>query len=909
MINGSPTRTSPLTIITSHVNADFDAMASMLAAQKLYPEARVVFPGSQERNLRNFFIQSMVYLFNIVELNRIDFAAVSRLVLVDTRRRNRIGDLARVLDNPDLEIHIYDHHPKNDDDIPAHKEFHMLTGATVTILSEILQKKMIPVSPEEATIMCLGIYEDTGSFSFPSTTENDFKAAAFFLSKGANLNVISSMITREFNPEQIGLLNDMIQTARHITVNGVDIVLTSVVTDNYFPDFSFLVQKMAKMENIDAIFALGLMENKVYVVARSRTDDVDVGDILDHLGGGGHPAAAAATIKGKTIAQAEQMLLEALHGKINPRRLARHLMSAPAIMAGPETTCGEARTLLNRYNINALLVGERAPGNDGFSGYITRQVIEKALFHDLDGISIGEYMSTEISHVKPDADIVEIQDKIIGNKQRILPVTEHGKVLGVITRTDLLNTLVQKSRLSSHEISAMNDHFSSKRLRMVLNFMRERLTDPIMQVLVQLGEVADHLNFNAFVVGGFVRDMFLYRDNEDIDVVVEGNGITFAKTFSRKYGTRTHTHQKFGTAVIIFPDGFKIDVASARMEYYQFPASLPVVEMSSIKMDMFRRDFTINTLAVQLNPNKFGRLIDFFSGQKDIKDKVLRVLHNLSFVEDPTRVFRALRFEQRFGFTIGKLTSSLIDNAVKMEFFKRLSGKRVYTELVLILKEENPAPTIMRLLDYDLLRVIHPRMKIEKDLKRLLDSAKKVVDWHDLLFIDETYERWTVYFMVLLRHCDLKTTHEICSHLTVAPRHAKMFTETRIGVGKQLMSLERRKRITHAEIFNLLKGFKTEVILYMMASTQSESAKKRISLYHTQLRNVTITITGKDLLAMGLKPGPLFSRTLQAVLDAKLNGQIKTREDEFTFIGKQLKDTDAKRPAGNRKPPGPGNGR
>ena len=120
------------------------------------------------------------------------------------------------------------------------------------------------------------------------------------------------------------------------------------------------------------------------------------------------------------------------------------------------------------------------------------------------------------------------------------------------------------------------------------------------------------------------------------------------------------------------------------------PASLPVVEMSSIKMDMFRRDFTINTLAIQLNPGKFGRLIDFFSGQKDIKDKVLRVLHNLSFVEDPTRVFRALRFEQRFGFTIGKLTSSLIDNAVRMEFFKRLAGKRVYTELKLILKEENP---------------------------------------------------------------------------------------------------------------------------------------------------------------------------------------------------------------------------
>ena len=269
------------------MNADFDAVASMLAAQKLYPEALAVFPGSQEKNLRNFFIQSMVYLFNIIELGNIEFSAVTRLVLVDTRRRSRIGDLCRVLDNPGLEIHIYDHHPKKSDDIQADEEYHMLTGATVTILLGILREKNISISPEEATIMCLGIYEDTGSFSFPSTTEHDFKAAAYLLSLGANLNAISSMITREFNPEQIGLLNDMIQASRRYTINGVDIVLTSVTTDNYFPDFSFLVQKMAKMEDIDAIFAMGLMENKVYVIARSRTDDVDVGDILDQIGGGG----------------------------------------------------------------------------------------------------------------------------------------------------------------------------------------------------------------------------------------------------------------------------------------------------------------------------------------------------------------------------------------------------------------------------------------------------------------------------------------------------------------------------------------------------------------------------------------------------------------------------------------------
>jgi tRNA nucleotidyltransferase (CCA-adding enzyme) len=886
-----------LTIITSHVNADFDAMASMLAAQKLYPDGLVIFPGSQEKNLRNFFIHSMVYLYNIAELGKIDTSAVTRLVLVDTRRRDRIGKLSHILDNPELEIHIYDHHPKKEDDIRADVEYHALTGATVTLLTGILREKNISITPEEATIMCLGIYEDTGSFSFPSTTGQDFMAAAYLLSQGANLNVVASMITREFNPEQIGLLNDMINAARHYTINGVEIALTSVTTDNYFPDFSFLVQKMAKMENIDAIFALALMENKVYVVARSRTNDVDVGDIMDQLGGGGHPTAAAATIKGKTIAQTEQLLFEVLYVKVNPRRLARHLMSAPAIMAPEDTSCRAAKSLLTRYNINALLVVPSHSGAEGFSGYITRQVIEKALFHHLDDIPIREYMSTEISYVAPDAELLEIQDKIIDNKQRILPVMDAGRVRGVITRTDLLKTLVQQNRPSKNDFPSPNGGAVDKRSRMVVNFMQERLPDHIMKTLVQLGEVASRLDFKAYVVGGFVRDLFLYRQIEDIDVVIEGNGIAFAKTYAENVGARTHTHQKFGTAVIIFPDGFKIDVASARMEYYQFPASLPVVEMSSIKMDMYRRDFTINTLAIQLNPGKFGRLIDFFSGQKDIKDKVLRVLHNLSFVEDPTRVFRALRFEQRFGFTIGKLTASLIDNAVKRDFFSRLSGKRVYTELKLILMEENPAPTIFKLLDYDLLKVIHPAIIIEKDLQSLLASVKKVTDWHDLLFIDETYERWSVYFMALIRHCDLNTTHDICRHLSISPRYTKLFAETRISAEKSLMPLEQRKRMTHAELFNLLKGFNTEIILYMMVCTASKSAKKQISLYHTQLRNVAVTITGKDLLKNGLQPGPLYSRTIQAVLEAKLNGIIKTREDELEYV----KDLVSTLDGGNRR--------
>ncbi len=337
-----------LTIITTHVNADFDAIASMLAAQKLYPDALVVFPGSQEKNLRNFFINSMVYLFNMAELNDIDFSRVRRLVLVDTRQASRIGRLAELLEQKDIEIHIFDHHPATDNDIRGQLEVHEATGANVTILTRLIVEKNIPLSADEATILCLGIYEDTGSFTFPSTTEKDFTAAAFLLSKGANLNVISDLIAREFSPEQVVLLNDMIQSATRYTINGIEIVITTVTTEKYMPDFAFLVQKMVKMENIDALFAIARMENKIYVIARSRVNDVDVGAIVTPLGGGGHAYAAAASIKGETLAQTENKLLEVLYSKIKTSRQAKDLMSSPAITVGADVCCKDANDLLTR---------------------------------------------------------------------------------------------------------------------------------------------------------------------------------------------------------------------------------------------------------------------------------------------------------------------------------------------------------------------------------------------------------------------------------------------------------------------------------------------------------------------------------------------------------------------------------
>ena len=697
-----------LTLITTHQNADFDALASLLAAQKLYPEALVIFPGSQERNLRNFYIESMVYMFNMGDIKNIDLARVNRLVVVDTRQPGRIGELARLVDDQKIEIHIYDHHPPMENDFTGHHQVVENTGATTTILTELIREKGIDITPDEATVMCLGIYEDTGSFTFASTTERDFLAAAFLLSNGANLNVVADLIAREISPEQIGILNDMIQSAVKYDISGTEVVVTSIMSDHYINEFSYVVHKMLQMENLNAIFALAGMGNKIHIVARSRIPEVDVADILAPFGGGGHAYAASVSIKNSTMAQVEQKLIDDLHKKTKPRRRARDLMSTPPISIGAHVLCREAAALFPRYNVNALLVMDESGESRSLLGYITRQVIEKVLFHKLGEAPVRDYLTSDFTAVGPDASLSEIQESIIEKKQRLLPVMIGHTVLGVITRTDLLNILVRQSNHTLGNFQDPHREAIRPRTRNIVKFMKERLSARLLDMLSTIGEVAEKTGVNAFVVGGFVRDLFLYRKNEDLDVVIEGDGISFAKAYARMHQARIHTHEKFGTAVIIFPDGFKVDVASARMEYYKYPAALPTVEMGSIKFDLFRRDFTINTLAIHLNPGRYGTLIDFFSAHRDIKDRVIRVLHNLSFVEDPTRIFRAIRFEQRFDFSIGKLTSDLIENAVKMDFFKRLSGRRVFSEIRLLLQEDNPVPAVIRMTDYHLSKIHSP---------------------------------------------------------------------------------------------------------------------------------------------------------------------------------------------------------
>jgi tRNA nucleotidyltransferase (CCA-adding enzyme) len=878
--------TGHLEIITTHVNADFDALASTIAAKKLYPDATLVFPGSQEKNLRNFFLHSTSYLFNFAKIKQIDLSRVKRLILVDTRQRSRIGKFADLLRRDDVEIHIYDHHHDSEDDIRGTLECIRDVGATSSILTHILKEKGISVTPDEATILCLGIHEDTGSFTFSSTKPEDHLAAAWLTDQGANLNLISDMLTRELSSEQVWLLNDLTKSAETHTVNGVEVVVAQVEREEYVGDFAVLVHKFMEMENLNVIFALAQMEDKIYLVARSRTEDVNVAEIALAFGGGGHPKAASATIKNRTLIQVKKSLQDLLRERILPQKQAKDMMSSPVIRIHPQQTLQEAATLMTKYNINVLLTME---DEEHLSGYITRQVVEKAIYFGLGNLPVRDYTNIEYSTVNPDSSMKEVQDLIIQNKLRILPVVEKNRVVGVITRTDLLNILVGGPVIPDFLYESKHaSHFLRK--KNLAGMLRERLPATLITLFADLGSVADSLGYSAYLVGGFVRDLFLKRENLDVDVVIEGDGIRFAQEFARLHKVKVRSHQKFGTAVLIFPDRFKVDVATARIEYYESPAAPPSVEESSLKMDLYRRDFTMNTLAIRLNKRDYGTLVDYFGALKDVREKVIRVLHNLSFVEDPTRVLRAIRFEQRFGFKIGKLTLALMKNAVRINSFRELSGRRLFLELKYLLKEQDPVRAIERMSEFDLLKFFSPEIRFTPELRSLMEEIKGVVSWFNLLYLEESYEPWKIYWYALVSGLDMEALKKLCSRLQWGSQEEETFLRQRSGIIRLPESLSRIDEEDNLSLYTLLSQYDTETLLYLMARSDTRTVKRRISHFFTKLKGTRCMLKGRDLKSMGLKPGPLYKRVFEDLLGARLNGFVRTREDEIRYVEERFGD-------------------
>ena len=884
-------------IITSHIGTDFDSLAAMVAAKRLYPRAELVFSGSQEKNVREYLAQEFDKFHLFKKIKHIALEKISRLILVDTRQASRIGPLAACLDNPGLSIHIYDHHLQKEDDLKGEVEHILPYGSTTTIISHLLRKRGVTLQAKECTLMALGIYEDTGGFLYSSTKSEDLAAAAWLLDQGANLDVVSQFFFRELSAQQINLIGQLHDNGRLYVIRGVHAMITRLALDEYIDDFAVLVQRSMSVDNLDAIFAFIEMRGRIHLICRSRIPEINVGTIAREFGGGGHASAASATITDMGLFQAEESLIALLHSHIRPKAVAGEIMSTPVITVTPEVSVSQAAHIMTRYNITVLPVVRRAGSADGslppsgLLGMISRMVVEKGIFHQLGHVPVADYMTTGIATLTEEASLADIQKVIVGNRQRLIPVLHGESIVGVITRTDLMGLIVNDPSNISPELLREDEHPSAKQGRNLSNLMTQVLPREIIVLLREIGETAKTQHCQAFVAGGFVRDLLFRQKNMDIDIVIEGSGIAFANALVKQRGGVVHPHEKFGTATVVLPNEMRIDVATARLEFYDHPAALPTVELGSIKLDLFRRDFTINAMAIHLNPERFGILVDYFNSQNDLRERRIQVLHNLSFVEDPTRIFRAIRFESRLDFQITRHSEKLIKNAVRLNLPERIEGHRLLHELQLILSEDDPAPALRRMEDLQLFPFLwpdlQPEFKIDRRFLHVLTLARQAISWFHLLYLGEHFEQWLVYVLAITNRCRVKDLDKFCARFEMPEKQRQVLVQQKQAAERISQDLLKRPYARPSEIYWLLAQLNNEGLLYLMAIARKRYIQKAVSLYVTSLRGTSPLISGNHLKAMGYRPGPQFGVMLKHLVEKQLDGEILTPKQAEDFIRHQ----------------------
>ncbi|MDI6900508.1 MAG: CBS domain-containing protein [Anaerosomatales bacterium] len=859
-------------LVVGHANPDFDAYAAMVAATKLYRGARAVFLGSQNANVREFHNLHEDFL-SFVDLRSLDGDAVERVIMVDTRDPGRIGEIGRIAEREDVEVVVYDHHPRAEGDIEAAEDHCMSVGAATSILVHELRDRGIAITPLEASVMLLGIHEDTGSLTYPGTTAYDAEAVTYLMAAGADLEVVTRFLSRALDEQQRALLDRLLDSLETWSVHGQDIAVASASAEEYVDSASVLTHYISEDLGYPVAIAIVDMPERLHVVARSRLAEVDVGSVLAHLGGGGHPQAASAALKGASVEEVRERLRDALELVVTAPLRAADIMSTPVRTVGPEMTMGEAGRLMATWGHGGLPVVE----DERLVGLVTRKDVDKASRHGLDHAPVTGFMAREPITVARSTPMAELERLLARAGIGRVPVVEGDRLVGIVTRKDLLRAEHGEAYLDRAVVRERTEA-----TRAFLGSVDRLLPENAREAVHVLGRLADEDGLRAHVVGGFVRDMLLGRKNLDVDIVVEGDGLEFAQRAAERLGKRVRVHRRFGTAVLIWDKHLHVDITSARTEYYTRPGALPTVERSSLRQDLFRRDFSINAMAASIDPASFGIIADPFGGLHDLKRGVVRSLHSLSFVEDPTRVLRAARFEKRYGFSIDPSTEALLRQAVDMNMLDEVSGARIREEVLDIVDEEPCAPIFERLAELGALGTLLPD---GADPRRVLDELALTETAYRTLSegFQRTPRRRVTLITALGASGGRRETEKWAKWLRFGREYGTPVVFAAEKSEHLLQRLRDRRKMRDSRLYFLLEGVPDEVVCYLWA-VGDRTTRERVERFVRTLSRIRTAVSGEDLVALGLEPGPRFSGILAEALADRIDGRAVGREAELANL-------------------------
>lgn len=864
-------------LILTHEQTDLDGLASMLGAHILRPEAIALLPRQINRNGKAF-LRRYANDLPFSDYQALPHKPIESVFLVDTQSLVTLRGM-----NEQTKVTVLDHHPRK---VQIHPDWQVelhLTGACTTILVEKLRELNPTLTPIEATLMLLGIYEDTGSLTYSCTTARDARAVAFLLEQGADLNIASIYLNPPLSNAQQQLYDRLLQDLVQLDIEGYSILVAKAIATDLSDEISTVAHKMREFLTPDGLVLLVSTRQGIRLVARSTTDNVDVAQLAVRFGGGGHKRASSALIRETPLSEVARRVIETIPEIVTPSIKVKQMMSKNPLTLSPDISAAEAAELMKRYGFEGYPVVE----NKQLVGLLTRRNVDRAIAHNLNK-TVGDLMTAGSVSVYPDDPISKLKERMATSTWGQVPVLdpESNEIIGIVTRTDLISTLNHDDELpTQNEIADM---------------LSEALPPARRALLHAIADAAYEQGVQAFIVGGFVRDLLLQLPSQDFDVVIEGDAMAFAEHLVRQFGGRVVAHKRFGTAKWILNqetleaaltsnrmEDFNradlpehLDLITARTEFYNKPAALPVVERSSIKMDLHRRDFTINTLTLRLDGSHFGKIFDFWGGYSDLQQKKIRVLHALSFVDDATRMLRAVRFSTRFNFEIEPQTLSLIKGSLPL--LAEISGARLIHEFELIFSE-NKAPEMIRQLgSLGILAAIHPALPWDDlSIDRLARGLTALTQANMTVTPEEKLQTlWCLW----LQDLNPEALQAVGRRLRLSTKLLGWIEQTR-ALWQLLPTLQGQRP---SQITQKLESFHAVPIRSILATCENPDLRQILQIYQDEYRHVRPFTTGKDLQALGLPPSPRYAAILSTLKQAWLDGEIQSEGEEKVLLKRLL---------------------
>jgi len=872
-------------IILTHEQADFDALASLLGAHLLDESAIPVLPRRINRNVRSFLALYGVAL-PFLDPRDIPSEPISTVTLVDTQSHVSVKGM-----DSETRIHLIDHHPPKEGLPSDWSVIREELGATTTLLTEALRERDVVMSTVQATLLLLGIYEDTGSLTYTRTTARDLQAAAYLLEQGADLRIANNFLNHPLSHTQQKIYDQLRADAEHYHVHGFTVIITCGNAEGMSEELSSIAHKLRDVLDPEALFMLVTTRGGIQMIARSTSDNIDVAEILAHFGGGGHERAAAGLAKGNPLEELHQELVEILPKLVRPPITVAQIMSNRPQVLSPTTPVGEAAQRMQRYGYEGYPIVQ----NGKVVGLLTRRSVDRARSHNLN-LTAASLMEAGEYSVHPE-DSIELLKRIVtesGWGQIPVVDPEDGEIIGIVTRTDLLKTLSPMPKLPSRHNLAQT--------------LEAALPPEHMELLKAIAQEASEQHVALYIVGGLVRDLIIKRPSLDFDLVVEGDSIELARALARRHGGRITSHSRFGTAKwllphpsstseggLTIPDLHSVDLVSARTEFYTYPTALPTVERGSIKLDLHRRDFTINTLALRLDGHHYGELHDYWGGLEDLNRGLVRVLHSLSFVDDPTRMLRAVRFEQRFKFHIGERTLELMNEALSL--LDRVSSDRIRHELNHIMIESCTPNILSRLDELNMLSTIHRDLHWDDWLStrfEALDTVMPDPDWELTNYDSGVTLKRDLSYVIWLMRLSPEQVQDVCTRLKTPVD----LTQVALAACKLWHKLPLLVEASPSDTVDQLEDLPALARYSVFLATSDIQLQRILLKYANRWRKIVPTITGHDLRARGLPPSPTYRYILKSLRDAWLDEAISTQEQENAllerFLGSQDTDVNIK---------------